>query len=77
MQQANPVVDSYLQTRLVPLFALCKLLPMALDPDRFIESQLSALANLGLDREALAREEALLRSAFLLRHFFQRLADER
>lgn len=59
------------------MFALCKLVPMPLDPDRFIENQLSALADLGLDGEALAREETFLRSAFLLRHFFEKLADER
>ena len=47
------------------------------DPDRerFIADQLSALRALGLDDEALKREEALLRSGFLLNRLFERLGD--
>ena len=46
-----------------------------IDRDHFIESQLSGLRALGLDEDALKREEALLRSGFLLVQLFERLVD--
>ena len=46
-----------------------------MDRDAFIQTQLAALRALGLDDEALKREEALLRSGFLLLQLFQRMAD--
>lgn len=47
------------------------------DPDRFIARQLASLRELGLSEEALAREDALLRSGFFLVQLFKRLADGR
>ena len=56
------------------MFALCKLLPMTDDTrERFIRNQLAGLKALGLDDDALTREENLLRAGFAQSESLSRL----
>lgn len=56
------------------MFAFCKHLTMTESRrERFICSQLAGLAALGLDEEALAREESLLRNGFAQSELLARL----
>ena len=56
------------------MFALCKLLPMTDDAKEcFIRNQLAGLKALGLDGDALAREETLLRTGFAQNKVLSRL----